>query len=138
MPMLYFSPSTCGFYDSRIHADLPEDRVAVTEAERDAALAALIPGHRIVAGPDGKPIVAVAEIAPDVALSILRARRDKLLRASDYMLMPDYPIDPGERDAWAAYRQALRDLPETMPEPPGGPDQVEWPTPPDAPATPEA
>ncbi len=136
--MLYFSPSTCGFYDSRINADLPADRVAVTEAERDAALAALIPGHRIAAGPDGKPIVARAEIAPDVALSIIRARRDKLLRASDHSQMPDYPIDPDARAAWAAYRQALRDLPETLAAIGGDPDQVEWPVPPDAPATPEA
>lgn len=38
----------------------------------------------------------------------IRARRDALLRESDWSMMPDAPTD---KKAWAAYRQALRDIP---------------------------
>jgi hypothetical protein len=38
----------------------------------------------------------------------LRLHRDKLLAASDWTQLPDAPVD---KEAWAAYRQALRDLP---------------------------
>lgn len=49
----------------------------------------------------------------------LRADRDIALSASDWTQMPDSPLTDAEKQAWAAYRQALRDLPET-----GGP----WPS----------
>lgn len=63
------------------------------------------------------------------AMDALRARRDQLLRESDWTQMPDAPLTPEERAEWAAYRQALRDLPQQaerltdlgalpMPEPP--------------------
>lgn len=57
----------------------------------------------------------------------LRAERDNRLLACDWTQLPDAPVD---HTAWAAYRQALRDLPgnvtdpysPTWPAPPGGPD----------------
>jgi len=57
------------------------------------------------------------------AESDLRAKRDALLAASDWTQTPDAPVDA---NAWASYRQALRDLPENTPDPRG----VEWPEPP--------
>ena len=53
----------------------------------------------------------------------MRAHRDRLLAASDWTQVPDAPVD---RQAWADYRQALRDFPATwtpgpvaeFPEPP--------------------
>ena len=42
--------------------------------------------------------------------SLMRAHRDRLLAASDWTQLPDAPVD---RDAWATYRQALRDFPAT-------------------------
>lgn len=44
----------------------------------------------------------------------LRARnqRNSLLLETDYILMPDYPINEEQRAMWVTYRQALRDLPE--------------------------
>jgi hypothetical protein len=44
----------------------------------------------------------------------LRLRRDGLLRGSDHRMVPDGPWD---RVAWAAYRQALRDLPSNTTDP---------------------
>ena len=37
-----------------------------------------------------------------------KAKRDRLLAETDYMMMPDYPMD--DREAMKAYRQALRDI----------------------------
>jgi hypothetical protein len=59
------------------------------------------------------------------ALADMRSIRDGLLAASDWTQVPDAPVDA---KAWAAYRQALRDLPATIDEPTA---EVEWPTPPE-------
>jgi len=40
----------------------------------------------------------------------MRAHRDRLLVESDWTQLPDAPVD---RQAWATYRQALRDFPST-------------------------
>ena len=49
--------------------------------------------------------------APDEWLiERMRLRRDALLVASDWAMIPDTPTD---KTAWATYRQALRDFPAT-------------------------
>jgi hypothetical protein len=53
-----------------------------------------------------------------------RTKRDKLLQECDYTQTLDYPATNTERSAWAAYRQALRDIPEQE----GFPNDVVWPT----------
>jgi hypothetical protein len=57
-------------------------------------------------------------------LGNLRRERDGLLAASDWTQAADAPVDA---KAWAAYRQALRDLPETITDPTA---DVAWPEPP--------
>ncbi len=54
---------------------------------------------------------------------VARALRDQLLADTDYLLMPDYPIESAELEAVKTYRQALRDVPEQ----PGFPGAIEWP-----------
>lgn len=50
-----------------------------------------------------------SETIPDEWLyERLRIQRDKLLVASDWTQVADAPVD---KQAWAEYRQALRDLP---------------------------
>lgn len=51
---------------------------------------------------------------------IERRKRDALLAASDWTQLADSPVD---KAAWAEYRRALRDLPETFPNP----FTIEWP-----------
>lgn len=51
----------------------------------------------------------------------IRAQRNTLLTASDWTQVADAPVDQA---AWATYRQALRDLPQQ----PGFPHDVVWPT----------
>ena len=72
----------------------------------------------VVRGYDGKlyekgkePVKPQSEVEAE-AFAALRAERDKRLADTDYMVMPDYPIDAEKLDAVKAYRQALRDLPQ--------------------------
>lgn len=49
-----------------------------------------------------------------------RARRNVLLAASDWTQAADAPLAAAQREAWAAYRQQLRDNPAgPWPDPPG-------------------
>jgi len=36
--------------------------------------------------------------------------RNKLLKDSDYLMMPDYPLSEEEKQKWTEYRQSLRDI----------------------------
>ena len=58
-------------------------------------------------------------------------RRLSLLAATDWTQISDNDLSPGMVLAWAKYRQALRDYPETLdwPEPPDGPAEVPEPEP---------
>ena len=43
----------------------------------------------------------------EMELDVIREKRNKLLKESDYTALPDFP----QRDKWILYRQALRDFP---------------------------
>lgn len=52
-----------------------------------------------------------------------RIRRNRLLKATDYLVTPDYPISEENRNLVYQYRQKLRDVTEQ----PGWPRNVVWP-----------
>lgn len=49
--------------------------------------------------------------AEALRLDKLRIERDKALAESDWTQMADSPLTNSEKQAWADYRQSLRDLP---------------------------
>ena len=53
----------------------------------------------------------------------VRAERDRLLAACDWTQVADAPLTATEKEAWADYRQALRDIPQTQDDP----DSIVWP-----------
>ena len=58
----------------------------------------------------------------------LRTERDRRLAATDYLLMPDYPISDDQRAVVQVYRQSLRDLPAQSGAPwDGGGEATPWP-----------
>lgn len=58
----------------------------------------------------------------------LRTERDRRLTATDFLLMPDYPISGDQRAVVQTYRQALRDLPSQEGAPwDGGGESTPWP-----------
>ena len=64
------------------------------------------------------------EVCPDnIKWGAIRSYRQRLLSESDWTQLPDTPFTLEERQAWANYRQALRDLPEDF----GDPDNVDFP-----------
>ena len=68
----------------------------------------------------GKTRIQVAAERIAGAAATARAERDRRLAACDWTQVADAPVD---RAAWAAYRQALRDVPDQ----PGFPDVIAWP-----------
>ena len=67
----------------------------------------------------------VPDLPDEVWVERMRAERDRLLAECDWAMTSDAPTD---KDAWGAYRQALRDFPDTwtpsetaeFPDPPIG------------------
>jgi len=55
-----------------------------------------------------------ADIPDEWRWERIRIHRDNLLRDSDWRMVEDAPWD---KTAWATYRQALRDLPESVTNP---------------------
>ena len=57
---------------------------------------------------------------PDTEWLLVRAERDRRLQASDWTQLPDVPL--ATKEAWASYRQALRDITEQT-----DPFNITWP-----------
>ena len=57
-----------------------------------------------------------------VTWDTIRAKRDQIIRDTDWTMTPDASVDQAQ---WAAYRQILRDLPQTFAK--TGPESVIWP-----------
>ncbi len=91
--------------------------------------------YRVISDAAGAlPGESVADAVPEAVLASIRehearGKRNDLLRASDWTQLADSTLSAVERTEWAAYRQALRDLPQQ----PGFPD-VDWPAPPTLPS----
>ena len=69
----------------------------------------------------------VDELWNEYVAAEVRAKRDQLLADSDWTQLPDTPADT---DAWAVYRQALRDIPQDSGFT-GSEASVTWPTKPE-------
>jgi hypothetical protein len=72
--------------------------------------------------------VELQEWVPDTAsiAYIIQSKRNELLILSDWTQIPNGPLTQQQQEAWAVYRQQLRDIPEQS----GYPFNVVWPTPP--------
>jgi len=66
---------------------------------------------------------AIAVARRETLLDAIRAERNRRLASCDWTQMPDTPLTDEQKTAWAAYRQALRDLPEAAEDL----DNVVWP-----------
>ncbi len=74
------------------------------------------------------PIPAVPELTEEQQKMQVRAQRNSLLTLCDWTQLPDAPLTAEQKQEWAEYRQALRDVPEQA----GFPDAVVWPSTPSA------
>lgn len=122
--MLYYSPSSKGFYDTTIHpaAAIPGDVVEITEDEHAALLQAQTAGQVIQPAPDGRPeavervLTQAEETAARVAqinveLAALDAASSRPLRV--ILAAQSAELDPDQADVdrladLEAQAQALR------------------------------
>lgn len=59
--------------------------------------------------------------SPAPTWDTIRQTRDELIKSSDWIFFPDVTLK--NKEAWLAYRQALRDIPSTF----SNPSEVVWP-----------
>ena len=100
-----------GFYTEEVHGEtIPENVIPLTEEEWQEALSG---NYKVV---NGKHTYVEPDPNADTqrAYSRLRSERDDLLSRSDWTQLADYPLTEEAKLAWANYRQALRDLPESV------------------------
>lgn len=71
----------------------------------------------------GSPFDTIDPIPDEWVWERLRLRRNDLLAATDFRVLPDVPWDVAP---WHAYRQGLRDLPDNTTDP----RRAVWPQPP--------
>lgn len=77
---------------------------------------------------EAAPVPAVPEPTSEQQEMQIRAQRNSLLTLCDWTQLPDAPLTAEQKQAWAEYRQALRDVPEQA----GFPENVAWPLVPEA------
>jgi hypothetical protein len=106
---IYYSPTTKGFYDTDFgYSSLPEDIIEITKERHAAFLHGMnMQSKELVLS--GSNLVLQDRVVV-ITWEQIRSRRNNLLSLSDYTQMADWP---GDKEAWATYRQALRDLPQT-------------------------
>ena len=62
--------------------------------------------------PKEQILAIIPQVELDMALENLRAKRNKLLADSDYIVLADSPVN--DKANWLTYRQSLRDLTEGL------------------------
>ena len=103
MPNYKYSNNQVFFLDSSEHEHLlPSGCIPITDEEAEA--------------------IRVAAIIPP-SVDDIRTQRDALISASDWTQIPDSPFTKAQRETWATYRQALRDITKQ----PGFPETIDWP-----------
>lgn len=99
---------------------IPTPNTEITEIQRDDIVE--YPGIFIINTTTHD--VEVRTLTNDEKWALIRLARNRLLEESDWMVLPDIPISTALRDDIIDYRQALRDLPESVVDP----DEVVAPT----------
>jgi hypothetical protein len=123
---IYYAPSNGGFYDNNLHglSQIPIDAIEISIEQHSMLLKGLNSGGTISLDENNQLII-IPRSAEDTAVLQainIRAKRNQILKDSDWTQLPDIP--QAIRDIWAAYRQLLRDLPQQS----SFPNDIIWPT----------
>ena len=121
---IYYSPTTKGFYDTDFgYPSLPQDIIEITREQHEQFLHGMNMQNKELVLSQGNLVLQDRVVV--ITWEQIRSRRNNLLTSSDYTQMADWP---GDKTAWATYRQALRDLTQTY----TNAADVIWPTAPGA------
>ena len=121
----YYAPSTKGFYISDINGtNIPNDSIEIPDSLRLELLNNQSNGIPIGLDSNGYPasIPKTTEQLNSELSQSIRIKRNSLLQESDWTQLPDIPQTI--KDAWAIYRQNLRNIPQQS----DFPTNVIWPT----------
>jgi len=123
---MYFSASQKAFYSLEVFdiTSMPTDVIEISETLHQEMLHKLNHEQMDIVVSDNQDISYVDRATAVATFEYIRNRRNRLLSECDYTQMPDWP---GDKVAWAVYRQALRDVTNVA-----NPEDVVWPTPPEA------
>jgi len=101
-----------GFYTKEIHGDnIPTPNVELTEEQWQEATTGR---YKLVDGVHThNPFTQEQLDAKE--LSIVKSKRNKLLKDSDWTQLPNNPLTTEKQEEWNVYRQKLRDIPKTIP-----------------------
>lgn len=132
---MFYSKSTKGFYHADIHTTMPTDIVGITDNYYNQLITGEAQGQFITTDENGQPVLIDRNEMPDttptdVKWAKFRARRDQLLKDSDFSQLPDVQASMSEEQqlAWINYRQMLRILPNVNES--VNPATILFPTPP--------
>lgn len=81
--MKFFSRATMGFYDTRIHSEMPKDAVEISDDEYNVLIGGQSLGQIISADKDGNPILADQEFTPEELAEREQAQKVAELAATD-------------------------------------------------------
>lgn len=121
---IYYSPTTKGFYDTDFgYPSLPQDIIEITAEQHEQFLHGMNMQNKELVLSQGNLVLQDRVVV--ITWEQIKSKRNNLLALSDYTQMADWP---GDKTAWATYRQALRDLTQTY----TNAADVIWPTAPGA------
>jgi len=118
----------CKIVDGAINCFANSDKVAIGDGMIQLPEGLDPTNVQVVMSEDGTltlvedPSKVQAKLA--AAWTSLRAERNARLAATDWTALSDAHLSQDRKDAWFAYRQELRDLPDLVTDP----LSVEWPT----------
>lgn len=120
---VFFCPNTAFFYDDELNSVIPDGVLEYSAEERDALLALVSNGRRIVTGADGYPLlIDPPPLNPEVLVTIERNWRDGCLLVTDGVVARHRDeleaegattLTPEQYRQLQQYRQALRNWPES-------------------------
>jgi hypothetical protein len=106
---IYYSPTTKGFYDTDFgYSSFPQDIIEITKERHAEFLNGMNMQNKELVLSESNLVLQDRVVV--ITWEQIRSKRNNLLALSDYTQMADWP---GDKEAWATYRQALRDLTQT-------------------------
>lgn len=98
-------------------ADAEHTRLVAADAGGDTLYIPADPANSDYARLIASEMAIAPFIPPSTDWPAIRAERNRRLSATDWTQLADAPLSPAGVTAFADYRQALRDLPDTSPDP---------------------